>query len=130
MTNPYPILWRRFWQYLKWNWVFESLGGSWSMVFLGEFYILMIKKIIKCKCYIGHRSFLGFFWQILPYFQGILLKVAMFRYYIHKSYQYKIRFRKKIYHPHRIKKIIWGDFQNLRAFLVGVGLIIMAQSEK
>jgi hypothetical protein len=77
-----------------------------------------------------HRSFLGFFWQILPYFQGILLKVAMFRYYIHKSSQYKIRFRKKIYHSHRINFFIWGDFQNVRAFLVGVGLIIMAQSEK
>jgi hypothetical protein len=38
------------------------------------------------------KLFLGFFLQILPYFEWKLLKVAMFRYYIHKSYRYKTEF--------------------------------------
>jgi len=80
----------------------------------------------KIKCNIG---LFGVFF-IFPYFQGKLLRVAMFRYYIHKSYQYKIRFWKKIYNPSRIEIFILGDFQNVRGFLFWVGPIIMAQSKK
>jgi hypothetical protein len=59
----------------------------------------------------------------LPYFQGKLLKVAMFRYYTHKSYQYKTGFWKNICNPSRIEILMLGDFQNVRGFLFWIGPI-------
>jgi hypothetical protein len=54
------------------------------------------------------RSFWDLFLQSLPYFQGKLLKAATSKYYICKSYQYKIRFWKKIYNPSRIELFFIG----------------------
>jgi hypothetical protein len=82
------------------------------------------QKNNQCKCYIG---LFGISFAKFAIFPGEIVKVATFRYYIHKSYQYKIRFSKQIYNPSRIEIFILGDFQNMRGFLFWVGLIIMAQ---
>jgi len=126
MTNVDPISWRGFWWYQKWSWVLESLGGSLSMVCFG--WILHCDD--KKKNQMQHRFFWGFFGKFSPYFQGKLLKVAMLRYYIHKSYQYKIRFWKKIYNPSRLEIFILGDFKNVKGFLFWVGPFIMPQWKK
>jgi len=88
MTNVYPVSWRLFGATKSGVGYLRVWGGHCQWFVLGEFYIVMIKN----KNQMQHRSFWGFLWQIFPYFQGKLLKVATFSYYIHKSYQYKIRF--------------------------------------
>jgi len=54
-----------------------------------DFCIVTIKKNLHAN---ETKVFFRFFLQILQYFQGKLFKVAVFRYYIHKSYQYKSGF--------------------------------------
>jgi hypothetical protein len=64
--------------------------GQWSMVcFWVSFCIVAMKRKLHAN---ATKVFSGFFGYILPDFQGNLLKVAMFKYYIHKCYQYKTGF--------------------------------------
>jgi hypothetical protein len=127
MTNVYPVSWRLFGGTKSGIGYLRIWEGHHQWFVFGKFYILMIKTNTlkpKPKCYM---VFLRFVLQIFPYLQGKLLKVAMFRYYIHKSYQYKIRFWKKNYNPSRIEIFILGDFQNVSGFLFWVGPMILAQ---
>ncbi len=100
------------------TWEFGNGHGHWFV--LGEFLHCGNKR----KSHVNARKgFLGLFLQILPYFQWKLLKVAMFKYYVHKSYQYKTGFWKNIYNISRIEILMLRDFDNMRGFLFWIGPI-------
>jgi hypothetical protein len=69
--------------------------GHYQWFVLGEFYIVMIKN----KNQMQHRSFWGFLGKFFPHFQGKLLKVATFRYYIHKKLSIQNKILKKNLQP-------------------------------
>ncbi len=92
--------------------------GQWFL--LSEFLHCGNNLKITCK---WNKGLFGICFANFAIFPKEIVKSCHFRYYIHKSYQYKTGFWKKIYNPSRIEILMLGDFQNVRGFVFWIGPI-------